>query len=334
MAEKKDNGKKNHKGVGGEAGTKVEKKNDSNVIILKIDIHCQGCASKIIKYAKAFEGVEKAKLEWGANKLTVEGKVDPTKIREMLQEKIKKKVEIVSPQLHKDKENKDDSTTNNKCQGKKADHNKPEELAETTGVLKLRLHCNGCVQKLHKIVSKTSGVKSVAIERQKDLVTVKGTMEVKVLAESLKGRMKRAVEIVTPPKKDEKVKDRTDKKESSDNSSGNGGCVGGGNDKKSSRSSSTGNINGSGNNGGKNKKNKGGGTEGSNAGCNKDEENAGGTGRMDGSRMEYYGPVGYLANTGYEYEYGYGHGYGYAYWENVHAPQYFCDENPSACSVM
>lgn len=74
------------------------------------------------------EGVEKAKVEWEASKLTVEGKVDPTKLRDSLQEKTKKKVELVSPQPKKDKENRDDNATkSNKDSGKGQEKKKADE---------------------------------------------------------------------------------------------------------------------------------------------------------------------------------------------------------------
>ncbi|XP_031385132.1 heavy metal-associated isoprenylated plant protein 3-like isoform X2 [Punica granatum] len=327
MGEKDNGGEKKKSCCCGEDGKKDEKKNGPNAVVLKIDMHCEGCASKIIKCAKAFEGVEKAKVEWEASKLTVEGKVDPTKLRERLQEKTKKKVELVSPLPKKDKENKDDNTAtttsnkNNKNSGsgdskgqekKKADEKKPKEPPATTAVLKLGLHCQGCVQKIHKFVSKTSGVTNVTIEQQKDLVTVTGTMDVKALAETLKGRMKRVVEIVPPKKEKEKVKDNEEKKD------GNKGS-GGGNEKEGC---GNGNNQGNGSGGGKKKKGAGGGGGGEygNAVGNKEEENGSAVG------------LGYPANTGYGY--GCGYGYGYTYGESVHAPQYFSDENPNACSVM
>lgn len=251
----------------------------------------------------------------------------------------------------------------------------------TTAVLKLGLHCQGCVQKIQKFVSKTSGqnfsfflqftwalftvhnletqmgsswrvsgVKNVTIERQKDLVTVTGTMDAKTLAEGLKRRMKREVEIVPQKKEKEKGKDNQEKKEG--NEGGNGGNAGsekkGGGDGDSGGNGGGGGGNSNGNgNGGKKKKGGGsggggggggggsggggGGGDGSNAGGNKEGES--GNGIMEGNRMEYSGIVGFPANTGYGYGYGYGHG-GYTYGENVHAPQYFSDENPNACSVM
>lgn len=48
--------------------------------------------------------MEKTKVDGRAMKVTVEGKVDPAKLREKLQEKTKKKVELVSPLPKKEKD--------------------------------------------------------------------------------------------------------------------------------------------------------------------------------------------------------------------------------------
>lgn len=149
----------------------------------------------------------------------------------------------------------------------------------------------------------------MGIDTQKDLVTVKGTMDAKVLAQNLNKRLKRQVEIV-PPKKEK------------------GGGEGG--EKKD------------GDGGGSGKKKGGGG--GDNAG---QEENAAGIAKVEGNRMDQLmvQPLGY----GFGYGYGnwnvHGHGYqGYGQpvydygggmvGEHIHAPQMFSDENPNACSVM
>lgn len=58
----------------------------------------------------------------GSNKLTVIGDVDPVKLREMLEKKTKKKVDLVSPQPKKDKD-KD-------AADKKNGENKPEKFKE------------------------------------------------------------------------------------------------------------------------------------------------------------------------------------------------------------
>ncbi|KAJ0098368.1 hypothetical protein Patl1_22201 [Pistacia atlantica] len=70
----------------------------------------------------------------------------------------------------------------------------------TTAFLKLALHCEGCIVKIKNTLKKTKGVFSVKVDMQEELVTVTGTMDAKALAETLKKRLKRPVEIV-PPKK-------------------------------------------------------------------------------------------------------------------------------------
>jgi len=68
--------------------------------------------------------------------------------------------------------------------------------------LKIRLHCEGCIRKIKRIISKITGVNSVAVDEQKDLVTVTGTMDTKDLAPYLKEKLRRSVEVVPPPKKE------------------------------------------------------------------------------------------------------------------------------------
>ncbi|POO01151.1 Heavy metal-associated domain containing protein [Trema orientale] len=301
--------KKKNNGDGGEK----KKEENSITVVLKIDMHCEGCASKIVKTVRGFDGVEAAKTEFGANKLTVVGKVEPSKVRELLAERFKKRVDLLSPLPNKkDDANKndnnnakndnkkkpnDDANTKNKPDDKKP---KEKEPPVTTAVLKLRLHCQGCIGKIHKTVTKTKGFKDMAIDKQKELVTVIGSMDMKALAETLQDKLKRPVEIV-PPKKE---------KDAGDKESGKGD----------------------------NGKKKGGGGGGDGGGQKAEADVA----RMmdEMSRMEHY--MGQPA-FGYGYGYGYGHGpapgFGYGYpagyvGENVHAPQMFSDENPNACSVM
>lgn len=160
------------------------------------------------------------------------------------------------------------------------------------------------------------------IDTKKDLVTVKGTMDAKTLAQNLKEKLKRQVEIV-PPKKEKE----------------GGGEVG---EKKD------------GNGGGGGKKKGGGGDAGQ-------EENAAGIAKVEGiqgNRMDQF----MVQHPGYGFGYGYGNFYGHGYQgygqpgpygpygqpgyghgsmvgehlhaQHLHAPQMFSDENPNACSVM
>ena len=151
-----------------------------------------------------------------------------------------------------------------------------------------------------------AGVQDMNIDKDKELITVKGTMDAKALAESLQERLKRKVEVVSPKKEKEGggEKDSGGAKEGGGNSGGKKKKGGGG---------------GGGGNAGH-----GGGGEGSG---NFEEDGVEGGGKMEQSRMEFMVP-------GYGYGYGYGHYYGPVYMEQVHAPQMFSDENPNACSIM
>ncbi|MBA0851790.1 hypothetical protein Goshw_026228 [Gossypium schwendimanii] len=305
--------KKNGNKKGGNEGEKKEK--GSSNFVFKVDCLCEGCSFKILKCIREFQGVETVKTESNSNKVTVTGAVDPAAIKEKLVKKTRKNVDLVSPQPKKDdnkeekKEKKPEKNQASDDNNNKKPEKKPKEAPVTTADLKVQLkcQCQGCIVKIRKIVSDTKGVHEFKVDEVKEMVTVKGTMDVKALAEALKDKLKKSVEIV-PPKKEKDGKNE-------------GGENGGGGD------------------GGK-KKNKGG-NGGAEDGGHGD---GGGGGKMEGSKMEFMvqPQFGYMpAYPGYGhpgYGFGYGHGYsGYVpgYPVPVHPPHHiFNDENPNACAIM
>nr|XP_043609831.1 heavy metal-associated isoprenylated plant protein 6-like [Erigeron canadensis] len=331
MGAAKDDSKKDT-GAKAEGDKKAE--GGSPTIVLKLDLHCDGCAKKVRTSLRRLKGVEAVNVDIEGNKITVTGKVDPSKIKEQVEKKAHKKVEIVSPQPKKDGEKK----VEDKKEDKKAEDKKPKEVQSSMIVLKIPLHCEGCAHKIKRTVSKIKGVESVIPDASKDLVMVKGTMDVNGLTPYLKEKLKRDVEIVQP-KKDEKKDDKKDeKKEKND-----------GGDKKEKANS-----------GGDDDKKK------------KDEGKAVNVGAKDGSRgievvnkLENYGPNSFTYtmptyNQNY-YSQDYGiltsnHGYanagyvnqGYAmqysngppppppmYLQDSSASGMFSDENPNAsCTIM
>lgn len=187
-----------------------------------------------------------------------------------------------------------------------------------------------------------TGVKTVTVESQKDLVTVIGTMDAKELVPYLNVKLKRTVAVV-PPKKDDAG---GDKKEKGGDGGGEKKKEGGGEKKEGDGKASGG------------EKKEGDGKAA--AGGEKKEGDA----KLEVNKMEYYGygyppPPQYwyqpppAFNQGYEYPipaegpshwYGgqvYGQGYngagpshhGYVV-QHMPSPQIFSDENPNACSVM
>lgn len=291
-------------------------------------MHCEGCAKKIKKAVRHFEGVEDVKADISANKLTVTGKVDPAKLRDKLEEKTKKKVELVSPQPKKDAAGGggggDKPPPEKKSEEKKPDEknkkNEEEKPKESTVVLKSRLHCDGCIQKIHKIILKIKGVESVNIDGAKDLVTVKGTMDVKEMVPYLKEKLKRNVELVPPKPNKDNDKDKD----------------GGGSEKKEKKES------------GENNKQQGGNKEEGGAVINKMEHYGygyppppmywNGYAYGESSSTREVQPSGYNNNDNNGYvNQGYMVEQPQSYMlhpQNYPHPQMFSDENPNACSIM
>ncbi|XP_047317571.1 heavy metal-associated isoprenylated plant protein 3-like [Impatiens glandulifera] len=178
------------------------KKND-DLVVLKMDLHCSGCITKCKKVLGSLEGFVSLKADLESNKISIVGKVDPVKAKEILEQRMKKNVEIISPAPPKKKENGgEDKKKSEEKTEKKADDNKAKEPPLITAVLRLNLHCEGCIQKIYKTVTKTEGFHEIKFDREKELVMVKGTMEMKMLAETLEGKLKRNVEVLILPKKE------------------------------------------------------------------------------------------------------------------------------------
>lgn len=85
----------------------------------------------MIKIGVVYAGVEQAKTDCVANILTVTGKADPSAIKTMLEQKTKKKVELVSPPPKKDGgggDKKPEEKAQKKEEDKKSDDKKPKEV--------------------------------------------------------------------------------------------------------------------------------------------------------------------------------------------------------------
>ncbi|KAK7378659.1 hypothetical protein VNO80_04105 [Phaseolus coccineus] len=187
-------------------------------VVLILNLHCEGCAKKIKRAVRNLHGVEDVKADLFGNKLTVIGKVDPAVVRTKLADKTGQKVEIISPQPKKD------SGAANKPQEKKVEEKITEEKKpadkKTIGktpkqgpvVLKIRLHCEDCIQKIRRVILKIKGVESVNIDVKKNWVSVNGTMEVNGMVAYLEEKLRRKVEVVPVNKESEKKEDNKEEK--------------------------------------------------------------------------------------------------------------------------
>uniref|UniRef100_A0A0E0EYA2 HMA domain-containing protein n=1 Tax=Oryza meridionalis TaxID=40149 RepID=A0A0E0EYA2_9ORYZ len=294
-------------------------------IVLKVELHCAGCASKVKKAIKRAPGVETVVTDTAGNKVVVTGAADAAELKERIEARTKKAVQIVSagagPPPKKDKEEKKDKDKKGGGDDKKADkekgggggdkkaekekggggdkpkeEKKPKEPKEETVTLKIRLHCEGCIDRIKRRIYKIKGVKDVAVDAAKDLVKVTGTMDAAALPGYLKDKLSRQVEVVAPGKKD--GAGGGDKKD------------GAGGDKKDKKEGG------------------GGGGDKKDAGGEKTDKD------KSAAASASVAPVP-LADAGMFQmppQYGFNPYHPYPY--NVHAPQMFSDENPNACSVM
>ncbi|OIV92367.1 hypothetical protein TanjilG_09965 [Lupinus angustifolius] len=313
-----------------------DKKNDASAsVVLKLELHCGGCVKKIKKAVRHFEGVEDVKADISASKLIVIGKVDPAQVRDNLAAKTKKKVDLVSPQPKKDA-----GTGGEKPPEKKAEEEKTVEKRteaktqkQRTVVLKTRLHCDGCIQKIRKIILNFKGAESLNIDGGKDLITVQGTMNVKDLLPYLSEKLKRNVEVIPPKKEKDKDKDIEGEKKVKKNKDKE--IVGDNNKQNGKKEESAVKVE-----------------------VNKMEHHGYGYGYGYPSAPIYAYPYGHgesSASTGYAMEvqpsgydgnYHVDQGYNqqrygyveqppmYMHTQNYPPPQMFSDENPNACSIM
>ncbi|XP_072989204.1 uncharacterized protein [Typha latifolia] len=366
MGEEKEKVKEK-KGDGEKKGEGEKKKEAAGPIVLKMDLHCEGCAMKVKRAIKGIEGVDSVTTDTANNKITVAGKADPWQLKERLETKTRKNVDIISPanppkkDAAKDGDAKKGGADKPKEQ-KKSDDNKPKELPESTVVLKIRLHCEGCMNRIRRRITKIKGVKQVTVDAAKDLVTVKGTMDAKSLPAFLKEKLKRTVEIIPAKKEDGGGGgEKKEKKEGGDGAEKKEKKAEGG--EKKEKKEEGGEKKEKKEEGGekKEKKEEGGEKkEKKEEGGEKKEKNEGGekpaaaaapapaTATVEANKYEYYGSYGAPAEYYHgafgapvEYHHGsygapagyYGPYYGHRA-EMVQTPQLFSDENPNACSVM
>lgn len=165
-----------------------EKQPEPEPVVLKVDMHCAGCAREVRKSIKRFKGVEHFEIDMHLNKVTVKGNVDPLKLCERVQKKSGRKTELISPLVLPNKtEEKEKNTTEEKKD--------KQEPVVVTVVLNVNMHCEACAQTVKKIILKMKGVQTVDPDFKNQKVTVKGTVEPNRLAEHVYRRTGKRVQI-------------------------------------------------------------------------------------------------------------------------------------------
>lgn len=294
-------------------------------IVLKVDMHCAGCAREVRKAIKSFKGVEQFEVDMQLNKVTVKGNVDPLKLRERVQRKSGRKTELISPLVLP---NKTEEKEKIKIEEKK---DKPEPVVVTV-VLNVNMHCEGCAQTVKKNILKLKGVQTVDPDFKSQKVTVKGTVDPKRLAEHLYRRTGKRVQIqsitteATAQDSDGKPEVASEKKDEAKPAEG---------EKKDDKNEGGGE--------GKKEEAKADADDGKGEKKDGDEKNEGEVKKDGEDKKESEPPAAVKEEAGKidateavmfegkKYEASYHPRYVI---EHVHAPQLFSDENPNACSIM
>ncbi|TXG58462.1 hypothetical protein EZV62_016291 [Acer yangbiense] len=149
------------------------------------------------QYLREIDGVE-SKGDINSNKLEVKGKANHDRTRRMVKCKTKTKVKHIFPLPEIEGYGDENERPEEKLEEKtKSVDNANKKSEESVTVLKIKLCCDSCNQKLQTNL-KGRGLEMVAMDTEKDLVTVKGTVSMT----ELRSYITKDFEVVVPAKKD------------------------------------------------------------------------------------------------------------------------------------
>ncbi|KAL3366875.1 hypothetical protein AABB24_011540 [Solanum stoloniferum] len=185
-------------------------------IVLRVFMHCEGCARKVRKSLKGFQGVEDVLTDCKTHKVVVKGeKADPLKVLERIQKKSHRQVELLSPIPKPPAAAAEEPKKPEEKEAVKAEEKK-EEPQVITVVLRVHMHCEACAQEIKRRIQKMKGVENAEPDLKNSQVTVKGVFEATKLVEYVSKRTgKRAVIVKVEPeqKAKEEAKPKEDQKE-------------------------------------------------------------------------------------------------------------------------
>lgn len=182
-------------------------------IVLKVFMHCEGCARKVRRCLKGFEGVEDVITDCKTSKVVVKGeKADPVKVFERVQRKSHRQVELISP-IPKPPPPPPEEPEKPPEKEVKPEEKKVEPPVITV-VLGVYMHCDACAQEIRKRILRMKGVESAEADLKNSQVTVKGVVDPKTLTDHVykkTGKHASIVKVVEPEKKEEE-KPKAEKK--------------------------------------------------------------------------------------------------------------------------
>ncbi|VFQ80638.1 unnamed protein product [Cuscuta campestris] len=162
-------------------------------IVLRVFMHCEGCARKVRRCLKGFDGVEEVMTDCKTHTVVVKGeKADPIKVLERVQKKSHRQVELLSPipppppPAEEPKKPPEEPP--------QAEEKKQPQVV--SAILKVHMHCEACAQEIKRRIQRMKGVENVEPDFKGSLVTVKGIFEPPTLVDYIAKRTGKRVEIV------------------------------------------------------------------------------------------------------------------------------------------
>ncbi|XP_051128529.1 heavy metal-associated isoprenylated plant protein 7-like [Andrographis paniculata] len=184
-----------------------EKKEEE--IVLRVEMHCEACARKVIRALKGFQGVEEVMADYRSSRVVVKAvknSTDPIKLCQRIHKKTGRKVGIISPLPTP-------PSTDQENPKPEEEEPKQEPPAPITVVLKVQMHCEACAQALQKKIGKIKGVESVATNIASNEVTVKGVIDPENLVNDVYKRTHKHASIVKNEEKKEEEKKKKEEEE-------------------------------------------------------------------------------------------------------------------------
>ncbi|XP_031256579.1 heavy metal-associated isoprenylated plant protein 6-like isoform X1 [Pistacia vera] len=184
-----------------------------SIIVLKMKLCCDSSNKKLNKLLKV-KGLEMLSMDVERDLVVVKGAMEVTEFISYIQNKLKKDIEVVNNAavMFPIKTENGATCIKDELTGRDRKIIKDDgAMVKSTMVfLKIRLHCDHCIQKIRRLIlriKEPAGVERVSISAGENLVVVEGTMNVEKLTPYLKEKIKRSVEIV-PIKKENSKEDK------------------------------------------------------------------------------------------------------------------------------
>ncbi|CAD5178838.1 unnamed protein product [Musa acuminata subsp. malaccensis] len=154
---------------------------------MRVFMHCEGCARKVKRSLKGFEGDEGSTFSFLLPTVAKGKKAteDPTEVVERVQKKTGRKVELLTPLPPPKQEKKEEEKPKAEEEKEEVSRicllNPPQVIAV---VIKVHMHCEACAQQIKKRILKMKvGVLSVEADLKASQVTVKGAFVAEKLVE-------------------------------------------------------------------------------------------------------------------------------------------------------